>query len=264
MKKVLAIIAIVMLVPFTAFGMQMMADTALEDVTGQAGVSISIDNVQMDFQMGYLGWGDSDGIDLPDSGGNISALDADITGIEAGGWVYMSQMQFLNIVIDKYMVGAANISPLNPNLYDGTGDGSLSTFGPGDLSPLTIDVGTIYTAFTTQAYPLYVDSDGDYHYNAEDADGNPYTAVVDGNGDPVTNDEIVPDTTQIATGVRIGVPTLSIYVGTIKPFDISLVAYDDTQASGIATPTVKDTLGSVAMGSIQLDTKGGSITIFAH
>lgn len=222
MKKVLAIVAIVMLVPFSAFGLEMMHDTALEDVTGQAGVSISIDNVQMDFQMGYLGWGDSDGIDLPDSGGLNPTLDGAITAIEAGGWVYMSQMQFLNIVIDKYAVGAAGITPLNPAFADGT------AFAPGDLSPLTIDVGTIYTSFVENAGAWIPNTGG-----------------------------------ALATGVRIGVPTLSIQVGTIAPFDISLVAYDGL---GPAAPAVDstDTLGTMAMGSIQLDTKGGSITIFAH
>ncbi|BBO73656.1 hypothetical protein DSCW_10730 [Desulfosarcina widdelii] len=224
MKKVLAIIAIVMLVPFTAFGMEMMADTALEDVTGQAGVSISIDNVQMDFQMGYLGWGDSDGILYPDDLATAGLSDL-LDTIEDGGWVYLSQMKFLGIVIDKYMVGTAGITPLNPTFHDGT------AFAAADLSALTIDVGQIYTQFTSAFVP-----------------------------DTVNN---------LATGVKIGVPTLSIVVVQIAPFNISLVSYATDPNTGDlipATPATDstDTLGTMAMGAIQLDTKGGSITIFAH
>jgi len=199
MKKVLAIIAIVMLVPFTAFGMEMMADTALEDVTGQAGVSISIDNVQMDFSMDYISWGDSDGL-----------------GGTAAGYVNITEMTMTNIVIDKLAIGAAGISVLSGTHIVAGASAPMDfdpTDGASDLRALTIDVGD-------------------------------YAACVDATGAVLTD-----------TAVAIGVPTLSIYVGAIAPFNVAL---DD--AAG-ATGTA---LGSVALGGMQLDTKGGTLYIFAH
>lgn len=223
MKKVLAIAAIVMLVPFTAFGMQMMADTALEDVTGQAGVSISIDNVQMDFQMDYLSWGDGDGL-----GNGLGA-----------GYVNLTDIRMTNIVIDKLGIGASEIAPLAFTIDPGTtyteiieGDGDLTngwdgvarqmdivpTDGASDLAFLTIDVGT--------------------------------AGILDAAGGLGTATDTV---------VKIGIPTLTIYVGEIAPFDIRL----DAQAGDDLTTTA-DVLGSIAVGGMQLDTKGGSIAILAH
>ena len=60
MKKVLAIALAMMLVPFTAFGLEMLEDSTLDNVTGQAGVSINVD-VRVDAtigtrRLGRLGW----------------------------------------------------------------------------------------------------------------------------------------------------------------------------------------------------------------
>ena len=146
MKKMLAVVAILMLVPFSAFGMEMMADTALEDVTGQAGVTISIDNVQMDFAMNYLSWGDTDGF----------LVDTDSDGIPdaslGAGYVNLSQIKMTGIVIDKLIIGNSGLTPIaldgttvdteimennvfNPFAYDITATGA-------NLAYLTIDVGT--------------------------------------------------------------------------------------------------------------------------
>jgi len=47
MKKVLALALGMLLIPFTAFGMQTMSETDMDSVTGQSGVAISISNVQI-------------------------------------------------------------------------------------------------------------------------------------------------------------------------------------------------------------------------
>ncbi len=204
MKKVIAIVAVLMLVPFTAFGLEMMHDSALEDVTGQAGVSISIDNVQLDFAMDYMSWGDGDGIDG-----------------SAAGYVNITQVRMTDVVIDKLAIGSSGITPLSGTHVVGGVEGVAMDFDPtngaSDLAYLTIDVGD----FTLG----YVD---------------------DGTGTFVAYND---------TAVQIGVPTLSIYVGAIAPFDICL----DSAAGNSGTA-----LGSVAVGGMQLDTKGGNLYIFAH
>lgn len=61
MKKIIAIIAILMLVPFTAFGLEALSEDVLDDVTGQAGVSINLD-VHVDATIDTAAWGDADGV----------------------------------------------------------------------------------------------------------------------------------------------------------------------------------------------------------
>jgi hypothetical protein len=198
MKKMLAIVAILMLVPFTASAMEMMPDTALEDVTAQAGVTISIDNIQMDFRMDYLSWGDGDGI-----------------GGSAAGYVNITGIEMTNIVFDKLAVGASGIAPIAGTHIVAGASAAMDfdlTDGTSDLRNMTIDVGDLTTV---------------------DAGGNIYTD----------------------TAVAIGIPTISIYVGAIAPFDIAL----DSAAGATGTA-----IGSIALGGMQMDTKGGRIFILAH
>jgi hypothetical protein len=54
------------------------------------------------------------------------------------------------------------------------------------------------------------------------------------------------------------VPTLTVYVTTIDPIAVTL-----TPTAGLAVDTA-DTLGTIAMGSMQLDTKNGYVYILAH
>jgi len=209
MKKFIAIAAILMLVPFTAFGLDVLSDETMGDVTGQAGVSISIDNVQLDFQMDYFSWGDADGFEATTG---KAALD---------GFVNVSGITVKGIVIDKMAVGNSGLPTIatTPYLVTGTTttamDFSYSATAPdltGDLQALTIDVGQ----------NAGVDRDGNF---------GTYTMV------------------------RIGIPTLTIFVNEIDPFAIRL---DTTYGTG------GNELGSIALGGMQIDLKGGDVYIYAH
>jgi hypothetical protein len=168
-----------------------MADTALEDLTGQAGVSISIADIAMDFSIGYVAWGDGDGFDAP--------AGTDYTP----GYISMNNITMLNITLDAY-------DPVNAIQKNTV------------LVPqfLTIDVGE---------YPIGFDT---------------------------TTNAYIMD-----TAVRIGVPTLNVKVGTIEDITVALQTAGDVGGSSIET---KDTLGTISMGSLELDTKGGAIFILAH
>jgi hypothetical protein len=65
MKK-LAIFLALMLVPMTAFGMDTISDSDLDAVTGQAGVSIALNSIQIQTSGGTTSYGD------PDSGNWLS------------------------------------------------------------------------------------------------------------------------------------------------------------------------------------------------
>jgi hypothetical protein len=59
MKK-LAIILALMLIPMTAFGMDTISDTDLDSVTGQAGVTIALNSIQIQTSGGTTSYGDAD------------------------------------------------------------------------------------------------------------------------------------------------------------------------------------------------------------
>lgn len=62
MKK-LVLAAIMMLVPFSAFALDAMNDDAMDKLTGQAGVTITFENVVITQSSADMGWTDADGCD---------------------------------------------------------------------------------------------------------------------------------------------------------------------------------------------------------
>jgi len=61
MKK-LALILALLLIPCTAFGMQMLNDNAMDGITGQSGVSIAMDDIQLFINIDTMAYIDSDGL----------------------------------------------------------------------------------------------------------------------------------------------------------------------------------------------------------
>src|SRR5512133_1714629 len=66
MKRVLTFLAI-MLLPLSVMAMTPVTDSALSDVTGQAGVNINAD-LRMNIGIGTMSWGDTDGLGTAFSG----------------------------------------------------------------------------------------------------------------------------------------------------------------------------------------------------
>ena len=66
--KFLALATVVCMVPFTAFSMQMISDTEMDQVTGQSGITIVFSGnttegaLSIDVSLRGLAWGDTDGI----------------------------------------------------------------------------------------------------------------------------------------------------------------------------------------------------------
>lgn len=66
MKK-LVLILMLLVLPCSAFGLEMLNDTAMDDVTGQAGVAIAFDDVQLFMHVERIAWIDADGFDTNDT-----------------------------------------------------------------------------------------------------------------------------------------------------------------------------------------------------
>lgn len=66
MKK-LVLVTILMLVPFTAFALDTMTDSALDKLTAQEGVTITFDDVAIHQTSSDMAWSDADGADPANS-----------------------------------------------------------------------------------------------------------------------------------------------------------------------------------------------------
>jgi hypothetical protein len=81
MKKFFVLVAVLALVPFTAFGMEELADNVMDEITGQAGVTITFggaDSVVTATSSG-VAWGDPDGAGDPDGVPAHLRIDGDMT-----------------------------------------------------------------------------------------------------------------------------------------------------------------------------------------
>ena len=108
MKK-LALILALMLIPCTAFGLEMLTDNALDNVTGQAGVSIAADDIQLFINVERFAWIDSDGYGTALAyGGNEDSTN--------GGAIF----------IDNFQIDLLNINMIG-------GRGATAAGGTGDL-----------------------------------------------------------------------------------------------------------------------------------
>lgn len=83
MKK-LVLATIMMLVPFSAFALDAMNEEAMDKLTGQAGVTITFENLTIRQQAADMGWTDSDGLGN-DINGDPTATSAGTVYIAQGG-----------------------------------------------------------------------------------------------------------------------------------------------------------------------------------
>jgi len=102
MKKLVLILALMVLIPCSAFGLEMLNDTTLDGVTGQSGINIAVDDIQLFLNIEKMAWIDCDGFDsagrwkCQGNGGalvlnnfqidvlNINAIVASVTGSVTG------------------------------------------------------------------------------------------------------------------------------------------------------------------------------------
>src|SRR6056297_3520301 len=61
MKKLALVLAFLLVLPGAAFGLEMMNDTSMDDVTGQSGVAITMDDIQIFMNIDRVAWLDCDG-----------------------------------------------------------------------------------------------------------------------------------------------------------------------------------------------------------
>jgi len=123
MKK-LALILALLIIPCTAFGLEMLNDSSLDGVTGQAGVWIAADDIQLFINIEKLAWIDCDG---------FSSWEGKACGGDGGA-----------IALNNFQIDVLNINAITSTATEGTAGGhglDLMSTSCGDI-PLFYDYGT--------------------------------------------------------------------------------------------------------------------------
>jgi uncharacterized protein DUF6160 len=273
MKK-LALILALLIIPCSAFGLEMLDNNAMDSITGQAGVNIAMDDIQMFINIEKLAWIDCDGFQSWEGKGTCSG---------AAGAIVLNNFQLdvlnINAIVATTTIGTVNngldlisTSCGNIDLYydyataavgNGCGlwspGGSLQNLGLNNYNDghgsnsaftphfLTIDV--------TDALPA--STEGLQYWNS-----NAWTSAAVYNG---TNGTATTDST--VGGVLIGLPTVEIYIQSLSltPMydgdvggDVSLAANDDDV---VDIAGFHKTFGTVEMQGITFTVLGGWLEI---
>jgi len=150
MKKLLVIATILMMIPFTAFSMDAMNDTAMDDVTGQAGVSIGIDGtLASTVNIEKFSYTDEGTVSLAATSGNLLSLATTVTGVITID-VQDATLTNMSGTVIRLGLGNATVNTtptLASNINVSLGSASLGTIGLGNVGisqtlPNAIEIGT--------------------------------------------------------------------------------------------------------------------------
>jgi hypothetical protein len=273
MKK-LALILAFMIIPCTAFGLEMLSDTTMDGITGQAGVNIAMDDIQLFINIEKLAWIDCDGFDSLEGKGTCSG--------EGGA-----------LVLNNFQIDVLNINAITRTAAQGSGLG----LGLGSTSCGDIDL--FYDYATSGTF------DGCSLFNAgaagQDLGLNNYTGKLGDSSTFVPHfltidvTDALPASTEgfqywrdhawtsaaifghnamdasTVGGVLIGIPTMEIYInemvftpvydGDLSSANDSEAANDDDRTWVGAEGTTGASFGTIGMYGITFTTLSGWIEI---
>jgi hypothetical protein len=126
MKKLALILALIM-IPCSAFGLEMLSDSTMDGITGQAGVNIAVDDIQIFMNIEKMAWIDCDGLASWEGKGTCGS---------AGGALVLNNFQ-LDVLNINAIVGTTTIGTVNNGL-------DLISTSCGDI-PLFYDYATSAT-----------------------------------------------------------------------------------------------------------------------
>jgi hypothetical protein len=136
MKKILAIAIVLLMVPLSAYALEMLTEDVMDNVTGQAGVSIAVDDVKIWQAIDGLTYTDTDGLD--GTAGSISLSNLQlmvninaITHLDGTG---------LPVSPGRALMGTYDVAVYD---YGNQVDASGVDTGAFQARPVTIDVGSM-------------------------------------------------------------------------------------------------------------------------
>lgn len=273
MKKLALILAMLLVIPCSAFGLEMLNDSAMDEVTGQAGVSIALDDIQIFLNIERLAWIDCDGFSSTDGYGTCSG-DAGAVGIS-------------NFQLDVLTLNAIVNTPTKANnVWD------LASLDCGTI-PLDFDYGNTSTAgtcslsgaYTTGGASLGTQTLGLNNYRPDNTTGyfTPRALTIDATSElpaataakrnilhanPLYSGLGAGIDTIGFGGVLIGIPTIEIYIPSLSltpafyNVDGAAEAANDVDGSAIV-PGGAD-YGTIQIDGITFTPLGGWLEIAPH
>ena len=282
MKK-LALILAFMLIPCAAFGLEMLDDTTMDGITGQAGVSIAVDDIQIFMNIEKLAWIDCDG---------YASWEGKAKCGGAGGAIVLNNFQ-LDVLNINAITGQANAGTTTNNgleLYS-TQCGNIDLFynyaTPGTAAGCQLDATGAVTGLQNLGLNNYHGGDGLGTLAANNTNFIPHFLTIDVTDELPASTEGYQfwatntwtsaavaagtdsngTTTSTIGGVLIGIPTVEIYIQSM-----SLTPMYDGDLSGQPSTAANDddisdalgnykTFGTVYMQGITFTPLGGWIEI---
>ena len=214
MKK-LALILALLIIPCTAFGLEMLNDDAMDQVTGQSGVHIAFDDVQLFINIEKLAWIDCDGLDNPTS----------CTGAPGALVINDFQIDVLNINAIVSTSVTDEFGTINPtNQTTGTSALTLYSVSCGKI-PLFYDYGQTGDESCYLNSATVTDTAGLDHYTTVSTSSR-FTAAalsIDVTDElPALSQGFTNNAGTLAPGgvdvggVYIGLPTMEIYISSMS------------------------------------------------
>ena len=260
MKK-LALILALLVIPCAAFGLEMMNDNAMDQVTGQSGVSIALDDVQLFINIEKMAYIDCDGF-------NSSNQDYGTCSGAAGA-----------IGLNNFQIDVLNVNAIVSSTV--SDDQGVQTTGNAGSMPLySTNCGMIplfYDYGTASSLGCYLGSTASA-LTANNAGLNNYTSPAIGGGffakalSIDVTDELPTLTAGLNSnyptlngssvgGVIIGIPTLEIYIDSM-----SMTPFYTGDISGVPSNAVNnnDDFGTFELQGITFTTLSGWLEIAPH
>jgi len=229
MKKVLALALGMLLIPFTAFGMQTMSEADMDSITGQSGVAISLSNVQI-----YSDGGDDLWYETTVEFGETEEESSQAVGILQGE---TASFTFINAIADPLEFYEAEVGSGLFNEEDFT-DGNLMLRGD-------------YTGFST----IFEAQEDGEAYGVRQNAAVLNIRVVD-NANSVFAGKMDTGTTDDGASfaaIEIGLPTLEIYnpEGSVDVLNIVITGdYTDNPLADTGFDKTDENIHNYGIGTI--------------
>ena len=265
MKKLALIIAFMMILPGAAFGLEMLNDSAMDEITGQSGVHIGFDDVQIFMNIDRISWIDADGF-----------YDHSTTEYGSGGAIGIENFQ-LDVLKINAIVSSDSTSPATGVVnFASTAAGEIPlqfTYG----ATTTMPGSTLVISPTQNLYGIenYIEpsrdqesiTSGETLYQALSIDATSQlvalSAMAQSNGDGTTGVDMAAN----VGGVVIGVPTAEFYIGdmvfTPAFYNITTVGIANRAGNAIDNDPLAE-YGTFGFEAITFTTLGGYIEIAPH
>jgi hypothetical protein len=236
MKK-LALLVALLIIPCTAFGLEMLTDNSLDTITGQDGVTIMADDIQLFLNVDLFAYVDTDGYDLHNG--------CSATGCNSGAMIAFQNFQ-MDVININAIVGSDDGGTYSPQYAqaDGTYDtnpalastscGIPLFYDYADTKPFNSCLSTcnpIGASLNNATKGLDNYTNGQFYINGTTVTGRkfiPGAIVIDITDElPIFSQgfQYIMQTPYRMMGVIIMLPTAEIYIQDIN-FDVAMYTND--------------------------------------